>query len=35
MGVVFHNSIEHTIPVANNGKTADGWYKLGSIEVSL
>jgi len=24
MGVVFHSSIEHTIPIANKGKTSDG-----------
>jgi hypothetical protein len=34
MGVVFHNSIEHTIPIANKGKTDDGWYTLGSIKIS-
>jgi hypothetical protein len=35
MGVVFHSSIEHTIPIANKGKTTDGWYTIGSIKVSL
>jgi hypothetical protein len=35
MGVVFHSSIEHTIPIANKGKTADGWYTIGSLRVSL
>jgi hypothetical protein len=34
MGVVFHTSIEHTIAVANKGKTADGWYALGNIKIS-
>jgi hypothetical protein len=34
MGVVFHSSIEHTIPIANKGKTADGWYALGNIKIS-
>jgi len=34
MGVVFHNSILHTIPVANEGKTEDGWYRIGSLKVS-
>jgi hypothetical protein len=34
MGVVFHNSIEHTISIANKGKTDDGWYTLGSIKIS-
>ena len=35
MGVVFHNSIEHTIPIANKGKTDDGWYAIGSIRVNI
>ena len=34
MGVVFPNSVEHTIPVANRGKTPDGWYTLGGSEIS-
>lgn len=34
MGVVFHNSIEHTIPIANKGKTDDGWYSLGKIKIN-
>ena len=33
MGVVFHNSIEHVIPIANMGKTIDGWYTIGSLNV--
>ena len=33
MGIVFHSSIEHTIPVANKGKTSDGWYTIGKINV--
>ncbi len=33
MGIVFHSSIEHTIPIANKGKTSDGWYKLGNLEI--
>jgi len=33
MGIVFHSSIEHTIPIANKGKTSDGWYKLGNLKV--
>ncbi len=33
MGVVFHSSVEHVIPIANKGKTSDGWYKLGTIKV--
>lgn len=35
MGIVFHSSIEHTIPIDNKGKTDDGWYKLGSMKVNL
>lgn len=34
MGLVFHNSIEHTIPIANKGKTTDGWYSLGTVNIS-
>ncbi|MCX6262664.1 MAG: hypothetical protein NTY95_17830, partial [Bacteroidia bacterium] len=34
MGVVYHSSIEHTIPIANKGKTDDGWYALGNIKIS-
>jgi hypothetical protein len=35
MAVVFHSSIEHTIPIANKGKTSDGWYSLGYVSVEL
>ncbi len=35
MGIVFHSSIEHSIPIANKGKTNDGWYRLGSIKVTV
>jgi Domain of unknown function (DUF4832)/Beta-galactosidase len=34
MGIVFHNSIEHNIPIANKGKTADGWYTIGSMNIN-
>jgi hypothetical protein len=34
MGIVFHSSVEHIIPIANKGKTTDGWYTLGSLKVS-
>jgi hypothetical protein len=34
MGLVFHSSILHTIPIANKGKTTDGWYTLGNLKVS-
>jgi len=33
MGLVFHSSVEHTIPIANKGKTSDGWYALGSLDM--
>jgi hypothetical protein len=33
IGLVFHNSIDHLIPIANKGKTTDGWYSLGNIKV--
>ena len=38
MGLVFHNAIDHTIPIANKGKTSDGWYSsvfLKSPEIIL
>jgi hypothetical protein len=34
MGLVFHSSMEHTIPVANKGITVDGWYQAGKIMIS-
>ncbi len=33
MGIVFHNATDHTIPIANKGKTEDGWYTLGEINI--
>jgi hypothetical protein len=33
MGIVFHSATDHTIPIANKGKTEDGWYTLGRINV--
>jgi hypothetical protein len=33
MGLVFHSSIDHVIPIANKGKTTDGWHALGSVKV--
>lgn len=33
LGIVYHNSLEHNIPIANKGKTEDGWYKIGIIQV--
>ena len=34
MGIVFHSSIEHTIPIANYGKTDDEWYRMGNLTVT-
>ena len=34
MGIVFHSSIEHVIPIANYGKTDDGWYYRGDLKVN-
>lgn len=34
MGVVFHSSIDHVIPIANKGKTNDGWYAVSCMKVS-
>ncbi len=35
MGIVFHSSIDHSIPIANKGKTSDGWYSVGSLKVVI
>jgi hypothetical protein len=32
-GFVFHSAADHTIPLANTGKTEDGWYQAGTIKV--
>ena len=34
MGLVFHSSVNHVIPIANQGRTSDGWYKLGQLKIS-
>jgi hypothetical protein len=34
LGVVFHSSLEHNIPIANKGKTEDGWYKVGKLTIN-
>jgi hypothetical protein len=34
MGIVFHSSIDHVIPIGNKGKTSDGWYSVGSLKVA-
>lgn len=33
MGLVFHSSIDHVIPIANRGKTDDGWYTIGTLKL--
>ncbi len=33
LGIVFHSSPDHVIPIANKGRTTDGWYRVGTIEV--
>jgi len=34
IGIVFHSSIKHTIPIANFQKTSDGWYRMGKIQIT-
>lgn len=34
MGIVFHSSMEHTIPIANKGKLSDGWYTISGLNIS-
>jgi hypothetical protein len=33
MGLVFHSSIGHDIPIANQGRTREGWYVLGDVNL--
>jgi hypothetical protein len=33
LGLVFHSAPDHTVPIANEGKTSDGWYVVGTMEV--
>ena len=33
IGLALYNSIDHTIPLANYGRTADGWYSAGTIRI--
>ena len=33
LGLVFHNAPDRTVPMANEGKTPDGWYVVGTVEV--
>ena len=31
LGLVFHNAPDRIVPIANEGKTGDGWYIVGSV----
>jgi hypothetical protein len=33
LGLVFHSAPDRTVPIANEGKTNDGWYDVGAMEV--
>jgi hypothetical protein len=33
LGLVFHSAYDHMVPIANEGKTEDGWYRVGSFDV--
>jgi hypothetical protein len=33
LGLVFHNAPDRIVPIANEGKTADGWYVIGAMEI--
>ncbi len=33
LGLVFHSSADRLVPIANEGKTTDGWYKVGYCRV--
>jgi hypothetical protein len=33
-GVVFHSAPDHVIPLADKGKTEDGWYGTGEIRIT-
>lgn len=35
MGIVFHSAPDRLIPIANKGKTPDGWYSIGKVKISL
>ncbi|MBR9998624.1 MAG: DUF4832 domain-containing protein [Cyclobacteriaceae bacterium] len=32
-GLVFHNAIDRLVPIAIDGRTKDGWYGVGNIEL--
>jgi hypothetical protein len=33
LGLVFHNAPDRIVPIANQGKTEDGWYEVGNINM--
>jgi hypothetical protein len=33
LGLVFHSAPDHIVPIANEGKTGDGWYVVGTIRI--
>ena len=33
LGLVFHSASDRIVPIANQGKTVDGWYVVGTMEV--
>jgi hypothetical protein len=33
LGLVFHSAPDRMVPIANEGKTSDGWYVVGTVEV--
>ncbi len=35
MGLVFHSAIDRLVPIAIEGKTADGWYRLATTATAM
>ena len=35
MGIVFHSAIDRLLPIAIEGKTDDGWYRLSTITTAM
>ncbi len=33
LGLVFHSATDRLVPIANEGKTDDGWYVVGAIQI--
>jgi hypothetical protein len=33
LGLVFHSAPDRTVPIAIEGKTSDGWYPVGNIQI--